>query len=61
MTPAINKLKPCPLCGSTDIVLNHYGTGYYVKCSDCRIFLGPLFNKREIVTMWNSRCNDTSH
>lgn len=39
----IPKLKPCPFCGSKQIILDCwegiYGMNYYVLCKKCRITL----------------------
>jgi Lar family restriction alleviation protein len=53
----IEKLKPCPFCGSEEIVAkDHHGNGIsYVECVECGT-LGPYSNTVEdAIKWWNRR------
>lgn len=56
------KLKPCPFCGSEDVVVNSIGADtpeiteeYYVECVNCGSQT-KLFDTQEVTTTaWNTR------
>lgn len=60
----MEKLKPCPFCGSTDI---SKGTALVaigpfnnvITCSNCRMYCKPAaITWDEAVKMWNRRATD---
>ena len=49
------KIKPCPFCGSIDVVLNeNYGSGYAIGCRriGCACIITGS-NKRRVIKNWN--------
>lgn len=50
------ELKPCPFCGSNDVV---FGAGledeYYVECWDCSAKIESCKSLEEAITGWNCR------
>lgn len=51
-------LKPCPICGSTDI----YWVGWYdvaLECAECGFYIypenGPLASEDEFIQEWNKQ------
>lgn len=65
MIPAINPLKPCAHCGSTDIApveipanLNPLGEiGHMNSCQDCGMSTACFSTKEEADEVWNLRAN----
>lgn len=53
------KLKPCPFCGSDDVV---FGAGledeYYVECWDCGAKIESYNGMEDAVAGWNARAID---
>ena len=63
----MNKLKPCPFCGSKAKLKNikpfndgkHKGIErWQVMCSGCTITTGGFLEKETAVTMWNVRMKE---
>ena len=61
----MNKLKPCPFCGSTDIDYGVYtGTmrGFdYVQCQECGAEIHAAEGKeylKEVIERWNRRADN---
>ena len=61
----MEKLKPCPFCGSKRININGFD-GWYIACDECDCFLGSYcqrdtgmcgwFNtEQDAITAWNTR------
>lgn len=50
------KLKPCPFCGETPLLILHMGY-YSVECKNmvCPSRLTASINKNDIVDAWNTR------
>ena len=54
----MDKLKPCPFCGSEGEMVQLYSDTYIVGCSneDCPMWAGFGFNMKEHATrFWNTR------
>lgn len=49
------KLKPCPFCGSDDVVLDETYTSGYVRCRVCGAEGGLRYSHDEAAAAWNSR------
>lgn len=53
------ELKPCPFCGSDDVV---FGAGledeYYVECWDCSAKVESCNGMEDAVAGWNARAID---
>lgn len=49
------KLKPCPFCGSDDVVLDETYTSGYVRCRVCGAEGGLRDSHDEAAAAWNSR------
>lgn len=47
------QLKPCPFCGSTNVVL-HY-MRYRVMCLQCRARTAQYDKEQEAIAAWNQR------
>jgi hypothetical protein len=51
----MSELKPCPLCGSSDLSLRDYG----IECRNCGLWLGDGTRLQEVLgalpEAWNSR------
>lgn len=67
----MNKLKPCPFCGSTDVeVINALEEqpemeligltkdNWNVVCNECHAFGGTQRTEAEAIEAWNRRAND---
>lgn len=55
------KLKPCPFCGSTDIVITQehdFLSGGYVMCRGCFATTRSSIYTDEAVANWNRRTHD---
>lgn len=54
----MEKLKPCPFCGSTNVEISPYGGAKAVACMDCfcrsEIFEGEN-TKEKAIAAWNRR------
>lgn len=59
-------LKPCPFCGSSDVILVDFwaesegdDNGYAVRCNWCNA-LGPYYeeDKRAAIVRWNRRAKE---
>ena len=60
----MNNLPPCPLCGSTDIVLGFYGENvdHYVVCGTCRkAGKDDFYSEADAVAWWVKRCDDREY
>lgn len=64
MKPTKPKLKPCPFCGSTDIVIAQtpeFPSGGYMLCRGCYATTRSSTYTDEAVANWNRRVDDTPH
>ena len=60
---AVDKLKPCPYCGSERVEMKRYHDLFGVECNDCKAGLGPrpvtswtyYVTKEAAVKKWNWR------
>lgn len=56
-----NEVKPCPFCGSKEIVIDKYehtvGTRYRIFCCGCMAMIDPGYAQHEytVKDMWNKR------
>lgn len=60
----VEKLKPCPFCGSGQYV-QAYCNGWNlwsISCATCGVIMtdsgGGFIKKQDVVTMWNTRPNE---
>lgn len=54
----MSDLKPCPMCGETQIKLIDWPADnsiYEVFCLSCKINTGAKFTKKEAILHWNTR------
>jgi len=62
----MSKLKPCPFCGSSDLITNNHSSNFYIECNSCGTFgpssIEPTFSMmqsaiREAILhdLWNER------
>lgn len=64
MKPTKPKLKPCPFCGGTDIVIAQtpeFPSGGYMLCRGCYATTRSGIYTDEAVANWNRRVDDTPH
>ena len=59
----MTELKPCPFCGSKDIVFGYEEDGSYcIRCNDCGVQVGHFIeymqHKEDIVGPWNRRVKE---
>lgn len=53
----MDKLKPCPFCGGSDIDIrtDDNGLSWYSFCKDCGVMCGYAMNKKAVINAWNRR------
>ena len=54
------KLKPCPFCGCTDIMvwrISHIGP-YAARCPNCITYGPQRYDEEEAVALWNRRVEE---
>ena len=63
----MNDLKPCPFCGSKNVLIKGYPIKvvyhgqreYFVICHDCGGQTKRLYgNERKVIELWNRRVGD---
>lgn len=59
----IEKLKPCPFCGSKSVTLEKRNSGYQVRCWYCGargkyVVAKSIINKKEAIDAWNRRVGE---
>lgn len=48
-------LKPCPFCGSEEVIMEDgYGL-FYVRCADCGASASYCETDEEAISAWNER------
>lgn len=57
------ELKPCPFCGSKNVVLENKNGGYQVRCRFCGArgkytVVGLHGSRMEAINAWNRRSDD---
>lgn len=52
------EMKPCPFCGSYDVVVDETYTSGYVRCRSCGVEGSMRDSCAEAVAAWNSRAID---
>nr|DAG81909.1 MAG TPA: restriction alleviation protein [Caudoviricetes sp.] len=61
MNDQVHNLKPCPFCGSTDIVIARnqgFFSGGYALCQGCFATTRSSVSTDEAVANWNRRTHD---
>lgn len=61
----MEKLKPCPFCGSNEVefiedeeqLIKNTITGY-ILCSNCYVTTDSFFNEERAIKAWNRRVNN---
>ena len=53
----MEKLKPCPFCGGSDIDIrtDDGGLSWYSFCNDCGVMCGYSMTKDDVINAWNRR------
>lgn len=51
------KLKPCPFCGSDDVICDMFEDVYFVECWDCCAKVESYNGLEDAVAGWNARAN----
>ena len=57
----MDKLKPCPKCGSHKVALNYrwdslnLAKTYFVYCHDCNIYFNGNYTEDSTIAKWNHR------
>ena len=60
------KLKPCPFCGGSNVVVQKTPSGgktkfsYSVVCEDCWIWTDMSDIEAKVINVWNRRANDNA-
>lgn len=61
----MDKIKPCPCCGSEAKLFNHYTTGdshvkWAVSCQSCGVMVSYCDDLMEAIAQWDRRTPDVS-
>ena len=51
------ELKPCPFCGSDDVICDMFEDVYFVECWDCCAKVESYNGLEDAVAGWNARAN----
>lgn len=55
----VEKLKPCPFCGSTSLyVPENPEFDCYIRCENCECRTDRFMNIDSAIKAWNRRAND---
>lgn len=60
----MEQLKPCPFCGSKNVLLEEYVSSCNIKCSDCdtegprSMIYANEHGKEKAIEAWNARLED---
>lgn len=49
------ELKPCPFCGSDDVICDMFEDVYFVECWDCCAKVESCNGMEDVVAGWNRR------
>lgn len=52
------ELKPCPFCGSDDVICDMFEDVYFVECWDCCAKVESCNGLEAAVVRWNTRVID---
>ena len=52
------ELKPCPFCGSDDVICGRFEDVYYVECLYCGAKVESYNGPEDAVAGWNTRAID---
>lgn len=52
------ELKPCPFCGSDDVICDMFEDVYFVECWDCCAKVESYNGLEDAVAGWNARAID---
>lgn len=52
------ELKPCPFCGSDDVICDMFEDVYFVECWDCCAKVESCNGLEDAVAGWNARAID---
>ena len=52
------ELKPCPFCGSDDVICDMFEDVYFVECWDCCAKIESCNGMEGVVAGWNARAID---
>ena len=52
------EIKPCPFCGSDDVICNMFEDVYFVECWDCCAKVESYNRLEDAVAGWNARAID---
>lgn len=52
------ELKPCPFCGSDDVICDMFEDVYFVECWDCCAEVKSYNGLEDAVAGWNARAID---
>lgn len=52
------ELKPCPFCGSGDVICDMFEDVYFVECWDCCAKVESFNGLEDAVAGWNARAID---
>ena len=52
------ELKPCPFCGSDDVICDMFEDVYFVECWDCCAKVESCNGMEDVVAGWNARAID---
>lgn len=52
------ELKPCPFCGSDDVICDMFEDVYFVECLDCSAKVESYNGLEDAVEGWNARAID---
>lgn len=54
----MEELKPCPFCGSRDLICEDAGATsdrWFIQCNSCYVKYSHFYTKQETITAWNTR------
>lgn len=52
------ELKPCPFCGSDDVICDMFEDVYFVECWDCCAKVESCNGAEDAIEGWNARAID---
>ena len=54
----MTELKPCPFCGSEDVICDMFEDVYFVECWDCCAKVESCKGLEDAIEGWNARAID---